>query len=398
MSLTRHCTGTKLTSKQLPLALTLLPGHSDFTIKFTENFKKEEEEDNRSDDSGRSSATNHSDTDFSPYEHSIKGEERDLNENVDIADLQVVWQLGEGLQGTVYLVKHKNHQRKYALKVCHHLTTTPRKNNVDEIRNEAMVLKQLSHPFIVNLNTFLETPKHTYLLLDFCPGGDLFYHMRKVEESERKRFSENTVKFYVWGLILALQYLHDKGFIYRDLKPENVLIDRDGYPKLWDFGLSISQGDIDFKTCRKQCGTKGYFSPEILNRQLYGPEVDWWTLGILTYELLFGKTPFAHDNVFTENNNIRHASPSFTTRDDLSLECIDFISKLLSKDGSKRLGANGIQDFKSHPWLEDVDWDKLESKWLDPPYQLRCNMTSDTQYFSDTFTTKSVTDEFLFDL
>lgn len=207
MSLTRHCTGTsdfsdKLSKEftfrvilqnlpqiQLPLALTLLPDASGYTPKFNENHKKEVDDE--------SDTTNQSDTDYSPSENSFIGEEEAITPETEIADLHVVSQLGEGTQGTVYLVQHKTNLRKFALKVCRHLTTPRRNNNVDEIRNEAMVLKQLSHPFIINLDTFCETSKHTYLLLEYCPGGDLFYHMTKMEESKRKRFSESTIKFYV---------------------------------------------------------------------------------------------------------------------------------------------------------------------------------------------------------
>lgn len=222
------------------------------------------------------------------------------------------------------------------------------------------------------MNT-IKNDKHISLLLEYCQGGDLFYHLRKIEDSEKKKFSEVTIKFYISAIILALDYLHKKGIIYRDLKPENILIDKDGYPKLCDFGLSISELDIDFKSYSRQCGSREYFSPEILKRQKYGSEVDWWGLGILTYELLFGHTPFGHQNIFTESNNIRNCSPNFEERTDLSPECIDFISKLLSKNKETRLGSNGIQDFMDHPWLSEINWDELETKKTTPPYKIKDN-------------------------
>ena len=122
---------------------------------------------------------------------------------------------------------------------------------------------------------------------------------------------------------------------------------------------------MDFKTCKKQCGTREYFSPEIIKREIYGKEVDWWSLGILTYELLFNATPFEDQNIFVAGQNIKSKEPCFSLRDDLSEECIDFISQLLSKDKNIRLGKNGINDFISHPWLSNVNWEELEFKRSD---------------------------------
>lgn len=212
----------------------------------------------------------------------------------------------------------------------------------------------------------------------------------------RKQFSENTIKFYIAGLILALCSIHEEGYIYRDLKPENVLIDADGYPKLCDFGLSTPKEFINLKTWSKQWGSKQYFSPEIVWRQLYGNEVDWWWLGILTYELLFGFTPFEDDNIFAANNKIKNDIPKFDERDDLSPEWVDFISKLLSKSKYERLGLNEIDDFISHPWLLNINWDAMKLKALVAPFQIEKNMMSETHFFWNDFTERNVESDFLF--
>lgn len=287
---------------------------------------------------------------------------------IKLEDLEPLNLLGEGAQGVVYLVQEKLAKTKLAMKVWH--KKGGNSTQLNELMHESNIISQLNHPFIVkHLSTFT-THKHMSLLLEFCHGGDLFHHLRKVEGSQRKKFSESTIRFYVSAIILALDYCHSKGILYRDLKPENILIDQDGNPKLCDFGLSISQSDMDFKSYSKLWGSKEYFSPEILSRQKYGPEIDWWALGVLTYELLFGNTPFEHQNVFTMNMKIRAGLVNFEDRSDLTTECVDFITNLLSTAKDKRLGRNGISDFKSHPWLASINWEELESKNTNPPYKI----------------------------
>lgn len=198
------------------------------------------------------------------------------------------------------------------------------------------------------------------------------------------------MKFYICAIALALQHIHDSGYIYCDLKPENILIDHDGYPKLCDFGLAISLKEKENKNLRKQRGSAEYFAPEIVERRGYRKEIDWWWLGVLTYELLFGKSPFKNQNIFIQNLGIRTNEPDYSKREDLSSECTDFISSLLTKSADKRLGKNGISDLKSHPWTKDIDWDNLISKKLDPPYKIKKDIPSDTFFFSSIFTSQSV--------
>ena len=236
---------------------------------------------------------------------------------------------------------------------------------------EAKVLEKLKHDFIVKLVTSYETSNYNAILLEFWKGGDLFFHLKKVWKAKRLGFAEQNVKFYIWAVALALQHIHENDFIYCDLKPENILIDHDGYPKLWDFGLTISWNESEFKTLRKPRGSGQYFAPEIIERKGYRKEIDWWWLGILTYELLFGKTPFKNYNIFSQNLMIRTKNPDYSKRKDLSPEWIDFISKLLTKSADKRLGRDGISELKSHPWTSDIDWDSLVNRKLDPPYKLK---------------------------
>ena len=218
-----------------------------------------------------------------------------------INDFEVIWQLGEGTQGSVYLVEWKHTKTKFALKVC---SKHKHKKHLDDIVNESEILAKIKHPFIVSYHAGFENEHYKSFLLEFCYGGDLFYHLRKIEKSKRKNFSEKTVKFYICAIIIALQNLHDNGIVFRDLKPENILIDSNGYPKLWDFGLSVPISKLQSTKKFNQRGSCEYLAPEIISRKSYGFSSDWWSLGILTYELLHGKTPFEDPNIFKQQRNI----------------------------------------------------------------------------------------------
>jgi len=296
--------------------------------------------------------------------------------DLTLKDFEILEKLGEGAEGSVYLVRDEVENNKYAIKLLPNSKGLGiRKSGMKLQTNEAKILKIFDHPFITKIYKTFEDKGSKFLLLEFWNGKDLYYHSERVMK-RGKKFSEKSVKFYISGLILALSYIHECGYIHRDLKPENVLLDWEGYPKLWDFGLSISRQDIDFKTCKKLSGTREYFSPEMIKGELYDKEVDWWGLGVLTYELLYHTTPFKNDNIFVLNNNIKTQTPCFSDRDDISSECIHFVSKLLWKDKKKRLGQNGLKDFKDEPWLADVDWEAMESKVLEAPFDIKKNLSS----------------------
>lgn len=316
-------------------------------------------------------------------DRSARTRKEESYENYNTEDLKVRCQLGEGAEGTVYLVEDEKKEKKFALKVL------PKRQVKGPKEKRSKAETKLDHPFITKLYTTFLMDNYKALLLEFWQGGDLFYHMERVAKLG-KSFSEDTVKFYISGLILALDYLHKENYIFRDLKPENVLIDSDGYPKLCDFGLSISRADINFKTCRKRVGTREYFSPEITKSQIYDVEADWWTLGILTYELLFGYPPFQDDNIFSLQNKIRTQEPWFTTREDLSEDWISFISGLLAKDKNERLGWEGLDSFVNHPWLSDIDWKALEAREIASPYWIREISTCDTYFFKEQYTNKEI--------
>lgn len=309
-----------------------------------------------------------------------------------LLNYDIICKLSEGSQGAVYLVESKHTKIKYALKVCQKSEQTLKNQNLSL---ESDIHKNQDHPFIVKYHESFENENYKSILLEFWKGGDLYFHQRKIEQSDRKQFSEKTVKFYICAIALALQYLHGRGILFRDLKPENILIGSNGYPKLWDFGLSQYLTDIEITKNVRVRGSKKYYSPEWVARKRHGMPSDWWTLGILTYELLFGMTPFENANIFQQEQNIRDKSVNFERRSDLSDEWIDFISKLLSKWPEERLGALGINDLKTHPWLADMDWDSIESLDAVPPYKISNEECDDTHFFFQSFTKETIEEEFL---
>merc|ERR1719487_2669676 len=194
--------------------------------------------------------------------------------------------VGKGSYGKVMLVKHKDDSsRVYAMKMLRKENVIKR-NQVEHTKTERNVLETVSHPFIVSLHYAFQTPKKLYIVLEYCAGGELFFHL-----SRAGRFSEGRCKLYAAEILLALEYLHSLSIIYRDLKPENLLLDADGHAKITDFGLS-KQGIEDNVSARTMCGTPEYLAPEIISKTGHGRAVDWYSLGAIMYEMLTGLPPF----------------------------------------------------------------------------------------------------------
>ncbi len=161
------------------------------------------------------------------------------------------------------------------------------KRQVERTKIERRVLGYVDHPFLMKLHYAFQTGRKLYLVLDYCPGGELFFHL-----SRFKRFPEGVVRFYSAELVLALQHLHNSGIIYRDIKPENILLDRDGHLKLGDFGLAKDGINQATSGAQSVCGTPEYMAPEVISKAGHGTAVDWWGLGMLMYEMLTGLPPW----------------------------------------------------------------------------------------------------------
>lgn len=203
-----------------------------------------------------------------------------------------------------------------------------------------------------------QSKKKLYLVLEFCTGGELFFHLQNLGA-----FDEKVAKFYSSSVLLALRHLHKHFIIYRDLKPENVLIADDGYIRLTDFGLSKENIRTNQAT-KSFCGTPEYLAPEVISQTGHGLAVDWWAFGCFLYEMLTGKPPFKmskEDKVELFDNilNCRYQMPEH-----LSDECKDLFSKLFVLDPEKRLGGGprGAADIMNHPWFAGINWKKMYYK------------------------------------
>jgi len=275
---------------------------------------------------------------------------------VNIEDFSFIRLIGIGSYGKVYVARKITNNKLYAIKILNKkwINTKNQRNNV---KTERTVLAKLDHPFIMKLNYAFQTKKSLYFITQFMHGGELNYH---IYNEKNNYFSEEKTKFYAAEIILGLNYLHKNNCIYRDLKPENVLIDLNGHIKLTDFGLSKICDDYPCKT-KTLCGTPEYLAPEILFQNDYGIEVDWWSLGVIIYEMLSGYLPFRIVQSEKITKNIY--KQKIKMFDHFSSEAKSLIKKLLEYNPKKRIGYEKII---SHPFFKDIDWDKVKNKKITP--------------------------------
>jgi len=248
------------------------------------------------------------------------------------------------------------------------------RNQVEHTKTERNVLKAVEHPFIVRIFHAFQTPKRLHFVLEFCAGGELFFHL-----SRSGRFIEPTAKFYAGELLLAIEYLHSLDIIYRDLKSENVLLDAQGHVKLTDFGLS-KEGIADNISATTLCGTPEYLAPEMLSQSGHGKSVDWYSFGALIYEMLSGLPPFYTQDRKQLFDRIRNAQLTFPTY--MSSNARRICTELMRRDPNDRLGAVAdADDVKQHKFWGSTDWQKLYNKEVPPPFVPQLRSPCDTRYF-----------------
>jgi serum/glucocorticoid-regulated kinase 2 len=220
--------------------------------------------------------------------------------------------------------------------------------------------------------------------MPFLSGGELFQHLRKF-----RTFDEDKVRFYGAQIALALEYLHKKGIVYRDLKPENILMDDKGYLRLADFGMAKKLKEEE--KAMSFCGTPEYLAPEIITMEGHDKNSDWWSFGILLFEMLCGLPPFYTDNLDKMYDMIKTHQVKFPKRYNISEDAKDLIRKLLEKDPKKRLGSqNGIEEIKAHPFFASLDFTQIEQKKIPAPFIPELSNDTDVQYFDEEFTNEEV--------
>ena len=237
--------------------------------------------------------------------------------------------------------------------------------NLKNIKNERDLLSQLNHPFIVNLHFSFQNTNYLYLILDLYTGGDLRYHL-----FHKNYFEEIQTKFIISNIILGLEYCHSNLIIHRDIKPENIILDNNGYTHITDFGIAMQQS----KNATQVSGTPAYMAPEALFGKAQTIVSDYYSLGVLTFELIFGVKPYNGKNREEIKEKVKNKEfvlnkRSKNIKEKLSKESIDFISKLMQSDPNKRLGyLGGINDIKKHPWLININWKELYNFKLKAPF------------------------------
>jgi len=289
-----------------------------------------------------------------------------------LADFEMKQTLGTGSFGRVKLAKNKQNGKFYAIKILKKAEII-RLKQVDHVLSENSILATISHPFIVYMEGFAQDERYLYLVLEFVPGGELFTYLRGVGRLEPPH-----AVLYGAQVALMFEYLHSKNIIYRDLKPENLLITTDGYLKLTDFGFAKV---VEGRTYTL-CGTPEYLAPEILLNKGHGKPVDWWTLGIFIYEMLAGIDPFTDEDPMAIYQKILKGKVKFPRTFDKDGKSL--VKHLLVADLSKRYGnlKNGANDIKTHRWFKDINWEGLLQKKLPALYKPTVRSADDVSNFS----------------
>jgi len=320
-----------------------------------------------------------------PEPEEVHNVAQDSEEDVTLGDFELLKVIGRGTYGKVMQVRRRQTKEIFAMKVLKKEAVFARNDPKDlqhtiAERNVLALLNCRTHPFILGLKYAFHTQTKLYYVMHFCTGGDLYYLL-----SRCKKFRESQARFYAGEVFLAIRHLHSLGIIYRDLKPENVLLDADGHVKLTDFGLSKES-----ETADTFCGTPVYLAPEIWMRKMYGFEVDYWSLGCVLYEMVVGVPPFWGDTIKDVYKKVINTQPKFAG---MSSECQHIIEGMLVREPSHRLGSKKLgEEVLQHPFFRPQNWDDLLAKAIKPPFKSKTASLEDTNNFHKAFTNQRVVD------
>ncbi|KAJ2908348.1 Serine/threonine-protein kinase Sgk2 [Coemansia aciculifera] len=318
---------------------------------------------------------------------------------IGLDDFQLLSIIGKGSYGKVMLARYKDTGKVMAIKVISKSKLRGRPNEIRRVMSERKVLERtIEHPFLVGLQCAFQTKEKLFFCLDYVNGGELFFHLQR-----ERRFGENRARFYAAEITSALAYLHGMDVVYRDLKPENCLLDAHGHVKIVDFGLAKEVGPVVWRTEGSTlysveeggktgtfCGTPEYLAPEVLLRQRYGKEVDWYCLGAVLYEMLTGLPPFYDQDNNTMYRRILHEPLQFPATlppplkgngsyndscgsvpgNSIGKLAQDFIVRILERDPQLRLGHGvfGTENVKRHVFFHGIDWGKIYCQEYAPPF------------------------------
>ncbi|XP_015192668.1 protein kinase C zeta type isoform X1 [Lepisosteus oculatus] len=315
-----------------------------------------------------------------------------ISQGLGLTDFDLIRVIGRGSYAKVLLVRLKKNDQIYAMKVVKKELVHD-DEDIDWVQTEKHVFEQASsNPFLVGLHSCFQTESRLFLVIEYVNGGDLMFHMQR-----QRKLPEEHARFYAAEICIALNFLHEKGIIYRDLKLDNVLLDQEGHIKLTDYGMckeGIQPGD----TTSTFCGTPNYIAPEILRGEDYGFSVDWWALGVLMFEMMAGRSPF---DIITDNPDMNTEEYLFQVilekpiriPRSLSVKAASVLKGFLNKDPKERLGCQvqtGFSDIKSHTFFRSIDWDQLEKKQMTPPFKPQITDDYGLDNFDTQFTNEPV--------
>lgn len=311
---------------------------------------------------------------------------------ISLDDFTLLRVIGRGSYAKVLMVEQKTTKRIYAMKVIKKAMFND-EEDIDWINTEKHVFETATnYPFLVGLHSCFQSLSRLFFVIEFVNGGDLMFHMQ-----QQRRLPEDHARFYAAEICLALNFLHERGIVYRDLKLDNVLLDAEGHIKLTDYGMckeGLNGGETN-----TFCGTPNYIAPEILRGEPYDFSVDWWALGVLMFEMLAGRSPF--DVVGSDN-------PDQNTEDYLfqlilekpiriprsvSVKAASVLKGFLNKNPKERLGCvpdSGFEDIRVHSFFRQIDWEMLEHKQITPPYKPELQSERDLRRFDELFTNEPV--------
>lgn len=293
--------------------------------------------------------------------------------SASLEDFDRLKTIGTGSFGRVMLVQHKQNRNFYAMKILDKQKIVKMKQ-VEHTLNEKRILTSTSFPFIVQLAFSFKDTSNLYMILEFVNGGEMFSYLRHIG-----RFSEPQSRFYSSQIVLVLEYLHSLDIIYRDLKPENLLLDSQGYLKVTDFGFAKHVTGRTYTLC----GTPEYLAPEIILNKGYNKAVDWWAFGVLLYEMMSGYPPFFAEQPIQTYEKIVAGKVRYAAH--IGAELKDLLKNLLQVDITNRFGnlRNGIQDIKTHKWFQDTDWTATFERRIEAPFLPKCKGPGDPGNFDD---------------